>query len=182
MASFLLPRFSSAHTAGLAQADFDVGAGGRVDARLVFAAAEPIEAMYADPRAFFLDGVGVMADGERCNPMFAGAHAAEDSDHFEIDGAFGCAPGASRIEATLYLLSSLPRGHRIAARIAAGSATTQAVLDGEHRAIALRLGSKGPRHAVALVAVTAVFTALMLSLFAWRFAATRSRRKPSRSK
>jgi len=183
MAVLFVPRLAAAHTPGLSTADFELGADGLVDARFVFAAAEPgLPATPEDMRAFLLDGVDVTADGARCAPTFrdAGTYAV---DGLAMEATYACpAPAADTRElaVTLYYLSALGPGHREIARITAGSATREAVLTGERRALALELPAsprrdRRARRGKLLVGVTAAFTAAMLALMAWRWRATRRR-------
>jgi hypothetical protein len=201
MASLFLARPAAAHTPGLSTAEFSVGAGGRVDARLVFATSEPlgalrldrdrdgvvgpedVEAARADLAAFVADGVDVSAAlhdqaGVRCPGTFRDAVLTE-VDGLVLTATYACPEEAPTIEVTLFYLSALPRGHRELARITAGGATTEAVLSGERRALAMDLPDDGRaaraearrRKGRQLIALTAVFTALMLALFVWRWRA-----------
>jgi hypothetical protein len=181
MGAALGPCPASAHTAGISTASFDVQPDGRVDARLVFASAEPLRGTPLrdeDLRAFVLDGVEVTADGTACAPTF---HAVDATTELVLDASYACPGPASEIgtiEVTLYYLSALGPAHREVARITAGSATSEAVLSGDHRAIALRLheGTRRKKHlrrGTLLVVVTAAFAALLGGLFAWRWRATR---------
>jgi hypothetical protein len=162
MALLFLPRSARAHTPGLALADFDVQADGQVEARLTFASAEPLAGLALDRdgdgvvtaddvagarddlRAFVLQGVGVDADGSPCRPAFGDASLTE-VDALVLRASYACPSDATNIDVTLYYLSARPRGSaplKAIARIAAGSATAEALLTGEHRAIALRLPGK----------------------------------------
>jgi hypothetical protein len=174
---------ASAHTTGMSTASFDVQPDGRIDARLVFASAEPLRGTPLrdeDLRAFVLDGVEVTADGTACTPTFRDAEG-DDRGDLVLEASYACPAPASEIgaiEVTLYYLSALGPAHREVARVTAGSATSEAVLSGDHRAIALRLSggtrrTKGLRRGRLLVAVTAAFAALMGGLFVWRWRATR---------
>src|SRR5262249_32030282 len=139
-----LPRFARAHTLGLSTASFDVRPDGRVDARLVFAGAEVSATaqnpMLGDLRTFVLEGVEVTADGARCAPTFRGADAIE-GDRVALNASYACPPPAAtgEIAVTLFYLSALTPGHREIARITAGSATSEAVLSGDRRALVLQL-------------------------------------------
>jgi hypothetical protein len=177
----LLPRQSRAHTPGLSVAELEVGADGHVDARLTFASGEPLgqtTLREEDLRAFVQDGVDVVADGVRCEPTYRGS-SPTDGDGILLQATYACPPGAEEIGVTLYYLSALPKGHREVARIVGppgSNASAEAVLTGDHRALALRLPASGDRHAALrakLIALTAGFALLMLSLFAWRWRATR---------
>ncbi len=192
-----MPRIASAHTLGLSTAVFDVDpACGRVDARFVFATAEPLGGVPLDRdgdgvvtdaevragreelRAFLADGVEVSADGSRCPASFLDASLSA-VDGLVLTSAYACPRSASSLEAILYYLSALPPGHREVVRIVAGSATAEAILSGERRALTLavpgnsdaraRRGRLGGR----LVALTSVFTALILALFLWRWRSAR---------
>jgi len=173
----------------MSTATFDVGSDGTVKARLVFASAEALAGMPLqddDLQAFILHGVDVAADGSSCVPTFEGVSVTE-VDGLVLSASYACPgslQGLGEIAVTLYYLSDLAPGHREIARITAGSATSEAVLSGDRRAIALRL-PEGARRAArearksterktaALVTVTAAFAALMAGLFAWRWRATR---------
>lgn len=157
MALLLLPRLGRAHTPGLSLADFDVQAGGRVLARLTFATTdafggtsldrdgdgvvsdEEVAAARDDLRAFVLQGVSFDADGAACTQAFGGASVTE-SDGLVLEASYQCPEGATDVQAVLYYLSALPRGKQKGiCRIAAGSDTIEAVLDGEHRSLRLHL-------------------------------------------
>jgi hypothetical protein len=164
------PRLVHAHTPGLSTAVFEVQGDGRVDARLVFATAEPLRGTPLDPQdlgAFVLDGVDVQADGERCQGTFRGARVTE-VDGLVLDASYACSPGAGEVVATLYYLGDLSPGHREIARISAGSATSEAVLTSDRRAIALRLpaGLRGgaPRQKGRPLAMVTPVLAAVLSL------------------
>jgi hypothetical protein len=180
MAGQLIPRPAAAHTPGLSTASFDVQPDGRVEARLVFASAEPLRGTPLrdeDLRAFVLDGVEVTADGAACAATFQGAGVTE-ADGLALEASYACPPGAGDVEATLYYLSALGPAHREVARITAGSATSEAVLSGDRRAIGLRLPAdtlraKRLRKGRLLTLVTAAFAVFMVGLFVWRWRATR---------
>jgi hypothetical protein len=191
MASLFLPRPAGAHTPGLSTAELSVTPGGRVDARLTFATAEPLAGAAprladADLRAFVLDGVDVTADGARCPPGYLGASVTE-SDGLLLESTYDC-PRASTVAVTLYYLSALPPGHREVARIVGppgSNASVEAVLSGERRALELRLPAPTPdaadrarkdRLARRITWLAAVFAAVMVSLFVWRWRATRRHR------
>lgn len=175
-----------AHTPGLSTADFELGSGGRVQARFTFAAAEPgLPTTADDMRAFLLDGVEVTADGARCTPEFRDGGTTE-IDGLAMEASYTCASTADEtreLAVTLYYLSALGPRHREVARISAAGATTEAVLTGESRVLALELPARGrhdarprrPRRPELLVGVTAVFAAGWLALFVWRWRATRKR-------
>jgi hypothetical protein len=179
-----LPREGRAHTLGLSTADFQVGADGPVEARLTFASLEPLGSTtlrQEDLRAFVLDGVDVTADGARCDPSYRGSSVTE-GDGLLLEASYACPPGAAEIGVTLYYLSALPRGHREIARILGppgSGVATDAVLAGDRRALSLALPGTGHDRRAAmrpkLLAVTVVFAVLMLSLFVWRWRATRKR-------
>jgi hypothetical protein len=186
MGGVLGPCPASAHTAGISTASFDVQPDGRVDAQLVFASAEPLHGTPLrdeDLRAFVLDGVEVTADGAACAPAVpdAGVAALDATGDLVLEARYACPGPATEIgtiEVTLFYLSALGPAHREVARITAGSATSEAVLSGDHRAIALRLSgdtrrTKHLRRGKLLVAVTAAFAALLGVLFVWRWRATR---------
>jgi hypothetical protein len=175
----------------MSTASFDVQPDGRVDARLVFASAEPLRGTPLrdeDLRAFVLEGVEVTADGTGC-PATLGdgdGHASvatvdARSGDLVLEVSYACPDPASEIgtiEVTLYYLSGLGPAHREVARITAGSATSEAVLSGDHRALALRLHevtrrTKNLRRGKLLAVVTAAFAALLGGLFVWRWRATR---------
>jgi hypothetical protein len=180
-----LTRQGLAHTPGLGVAELEVGADGHVDARLTFASLEPLGSTtlrQEDLRAFVLEGVDVTADGTRCEPTYRGSSIAE-GDGLLLEASYACPVGAAQVGVTLYYLSALPRGHREVARILGppgSGAVAEAVLTGDHRALSLTLPETGDGHRARLrrklVALTAGFTVLMLSLFAWRWRATRKPR------
>lgn len=179
-----LPRQGRAHTPGLSVAELEVAADGHVDARLTFASAEPLgktTLREEDLRAFVLDGVDVTADGARCEPTYRGSSLTE-GDGLLLQASYACPESATEIGVTLYYLSALPRGHREIARILGppGSrASAEAVLTGDHRALSLTLPEAAHRRRdgvrTKLVALTAGFAVLMLSLFVWRWRAGRKR-------
>lgn len=167
----LLPRSARGHTPGLSIADFDVHPDGQVDARLTFASAEQlggialdrdgdgevtpedVAAAREDLRAFLLDGVGVDADGLPCRPTFLDA-SLTDVDGLLLRASYACASEPAIIEVTLYYLNAeppgatpppRPRGRRGIARIRLGAATTEGVLTGDHRAIALHTARRVER-------------------------------------
>lgn len=164
--------------------------GGRVSARFVFASAEPlgqvvtssnIAAVRSDLSAFVLDGVEVSADGTRCAATFHDASLSE-LDGLILDASYRCPEDAAEIGVVLYYLSALPSGHREIARIVAGSASTEAVLTGDRRALALRLPGDRPAAAAArrrrgrqLVGLATTFAAAFLALLVWRLALGRRR-------
>jgi hypothetical protein len=187
---------ASGHSAGMSTAAFDVQPDGRVDAQLVFARAEPLHGAPLrdeDLRALVLDGVEVTADGAACalEPRLSSGSPSREtpaptsfvdsSGDLVFEFGYACPGPASEIgaiEVTLYYLSALGPAHREVARITAGSATSEAVLSGDHRAIALRLSgdtrrTKHLRRGKLLVAVTAAFAAFLGVLFVWRWRATR---------
>jgi len=199
MVNFFLPRLGSAHTLGMSTAAFEVKADGRVDAVFVFASAEPLGGTplaREDLRAFLLDGVDVTADGTRCDATFRGASVSE-IDGLVLKASYACADGRSvgaadcnrgaapwgglgEIIVTLYYLSALPPEHREIGRIVAGNATSEAVLSGDRRAIALRLPddalraarrSRGRRLVMAASTVVAFVSGLLL----WRARTRRAR-------
>jgi hypothetical protein len=189
MAGVSVARPAEAHMQGLSTASFDVQPDGTVEASLVFASAEALRGTPLkdeDLRAFVLDGVAVTADGAACPGTFRGAGPSE-GDGLVLEADFACprelvaqggGVGGSEITATLYYLSALGPAHREIARISAGSATSEAVLSGDHRAIALRLPgdpllAKRLRKARLLTVLTAVFAAFLAALFVWRWRATR---------
>jgi len=191
MASLLLPRPGRAHTLGLSVAELTVAPGGRVDARLTFATAEPLAGAAprladSDLRAFVLDGVDVFADGTRCAPGWLGSSVTE-SDGLQLESSYDCPAGATTIAVTLYYLSALPRGHREVVRIIGppgSNANVEAVLSGEQRALALKLPPPSPEVAERarkerlgrrLTWLSAAFAAAMAALFVWRWRATRRR-------
>jgi hypothetical protein len=196
MAGVLGPCPASAHSAGISTATFEVQPDGRVDAQLVFASAEPLRGTPLrdeDLRAFVLDGVEVAADGAACAPVPSSSSRSpshvtpaptsfvDNNGDLVLECSYACPGPASEIgaiEVTLYYLSALGPAHREVARITAGSATSEAVLSGDHRAIALRLSgdtrrTKHLRRGKLLVAVTAAFAAFLAGLFVWRWRATR---------
>jgi hypothetical protein len=186
MAGLVVSRPAAAHTPGLSTASFDVQPDGRVEARLVFASADLLQGgprlalraeSGADILAFVTEGVEVTADGAVCQATLHDAGLRE-GDGFAIDASYACPAGAGEIAATLYYLSSLGPAHREIARITAGSATSEAVLSGDRRAIALRLPvdtlrAKRLRNGRRLTMVTAAFAVFMAGLFVWRWRATR---------
>jgi hypothetical protein len=182
-----LPRLGRAHTPGLSTAEFDVSAGGPVEARLTFASAEPLGGTALrdeDLRAFVLQGVDVTADGARCEAAYRGASVTE-VDGLQLEAIYDCPAGAREIGVVLYYLSALRPGHREVARIVGppgSNATVEQVLSGDRRALQLELpaspdgsstGGKHDRLARRLVVLSAVFAVVMLSLFVWRWRATR---------
>jgi hypothetical protein len=184
MTGLFLPRPGLAHTPGLSVAELQVAADGHVDARLTFASVEPLGTTtmrQEDLRAFVQDGVDVTADGARCEPTYRGSSPTEQ-DGLLLEASYACPPGAAEIGVTLYYLSALAPGHREVARILGPPGTgvgAEAVLTGDHRALSLTLpGAARGRRAGAttrLVALTVGFAVLMLSLFVWRWRATRKR-------
>jgi hypothetical protein len=196
MALLLLPRSALGHTAGLSVADFKVQADGHVEARLTFASVEPrcglaldsdgdgvvnpeeVSAARDDLQAFLLQGIEVGADGSPCAPAFRDASLTE-VDGLLLRASYACASDAADIVVTLYYLSGLSYGCRAIARIEAGSATTEGVLTGEHRAIALHLaglarkekrgGRRAPR-AVALAIAVGLIGLLAYGSWRWRSA------------
>jgi hypothetical protein len=189
MASLFLPRPGRAHTLGLSVAELTVAPGGRVDARITFATAEPLAGAAprladSDLRAFVLDGVDVVADGARCTPGYVGA-SVTDSDGLMLESSYDCPAGATTIAVTLYYLSALPRGHREVVRIVGppgSNANVEAVLGGDRRALELKLPPPPPdvierarkeRLGRRLTWLSAAFAAAMASLFVWRWRATR---------
>lgn len=184
IAGVFLPRQALAHTPGLSLAELAVREDGHVDARLTFASLEPLgEATLRqeDLRAFVLSGVDVTADGARCDPTYRGSSLTE-GDGLLLDASYACPPGAGEIGVTLYYLSALPRGHREVLRIQGppgSGASVEAVLTGDHRALSLNVpvvddGRRSRTH-TKLLALTAGFAVVMLSLFAWRWRVTRRR-------
>jgi hypothetical protein len=186
----LLPRLAVAHTPGLSTATFDVEpATGRVDGRFVFAAAdfEGRPATHEDLRALLADGVEVSADGSRCRLTSFDA-SVNEVDGLVLSSAFACPRHPASVNVLLYYLSVLAPGHREVARITAGSATSEAILTAERRAISLTLpepsGAESRERAHRrrkgrlLIAVSLVFAVLMLGLFAWRL---RTARRPPAS-
>jgi hypothetical protein len=180
----------------MSTASFDVQPDGRVDARLVFASAEPLHGTPLrdeDLRAFVLEGVEVAADGTACAPVPgssirspspeapAPAVSIDSSGDLVLEASYACPGPASEIgtiEVTLYYLSALGPAHREVARITAGSGTSEAVLSGDRRAIALRLHgdtrrTKHLRRGKLLAVITAAFAVLLGGLFVWRWRATR---------
>jgi len=151
-----LPSFALSHTLGLSTADFTVQPDGRVQARFVFASAEPLGGLWLDRdrngvvtsedvaaargdlERFILDGVDFTADGDRCPATFEAASLSE-LDGLVLTARYACPDDADSVEATLYYLSALPRGHREIARIVAASATAEAVMTADRRAVRLTL-------------------------------------------
>jgi len=191
MASLFLPRAAGAHTPGLSVAELTVAPGGRVDAHLTFATAEPLAGAAprlaeADLRAFVLDGVDVFADGARCTPGWLGSSVTEN-DGLLLESTYDCPTGATSIAVTLYYLSALPRGHREVVRIVGppgSNANVEAVLSGDRRALELKLpppppdvaaGARKERLGRRLTWLSAAFAAVMVSLFVWRWRAARRR-------
>jgi hypothetical protein len=178
MAALFLARVGLAHTLGLSMAEFDVAPNGRVDARITFASAEPLDGTPLrddDLKAFVLKGVDVAADGSRCDGTFDGS-ALTEMDGLELDAHYACPPGASEVEITLYYLSALGPGHREVARIVAGAATAEAVLRADRRGLSLRLPVdplvvKRAKRARRVLLLTVVFAVFFTSLFVWRWRA-----------
>jgi len=197
---FLLPRPARGHTPGLSVADFDVRADGQVEGRLTFASAEQLgglsldrdgdgavtdddlAAAREDLRAFVLQGVGVDADGATCPAAFLDAELTE-ADGLLLRTSYACPSDAADIEVTLYYLSGTPEGRpgrpsyrRGIARIEAPDATMEAVLTGEHRAIALHrtgkggVGRRNARRAAVLVVAAMVVALLAYGSYRWRSA------------
>jgi hypothetical protein len=134
-----------------------------------------------------LDGVVVTADGSACAPAiqedFGLGFPVAEGDGLRFNVTYACSPPdeTDEIAVTLFYLSGLPPGHREIARITAGSATSEAVLSGDRRALVLQLPGAPRREArrrrgMVLVAVTAAFAALLMGLFVWRWRATRTSR------
>jgi hypothetical protein len=156
-----LPSFARSHTLGLSTADFTVESGGRVAARFVFATTEPLgnlsldrdhdgvvtsadmAAARADLEAFILQGVDVEAEGDRCDATFDGA-ALSEVDGLTLTAHYACVDDPRAVRVTLYYLSSLDRGHREIARIVDGSASAEAVLSADRRALELNLPASSP--------------------------------------
>ena len=100
---------------GVSTASFDVQPDGRVEARLVFASAEPLAGTplrEEDLRAFVLDGVGVSTDGAVCPATFLGAGQTEvdGSGNLVLEASYACPRvigEVSGIDVTLYYLSAL---------------------------------------------------------------------------
>jgi hypothetical protein len=154
--ALILPSFARSHTLGLSTADFTVQPDGRVQARFVFASSEPLGALWLDRDhdgvvtaedvaaargdlgRFILDGVDFTADGDRCPATFEAASLSE-IDGLVLTARYACPDDADSVEATLYYLSALPRGHREIGRIVAASATTEAVMTADRRAVQLTL-------------------------------------------
>lgn len=182
MGTLLMPCLGRAHTLGLSTASFEVEPGGRIHGRLVFASAEPlagirldrdhdgavtaeeVEAARPDLARFVLSGVGLDADGVPCDGAFDGADV-DAVDGLTLRATYRCPGDAQDLAVTLYYLSALPPGHREVATIAAGSATAQAVLTGDHRALSLKLPPH-PRRTnwLAVVAGGAMAAVLVLAL------------------
>jgi hypothetical protein len=183
MLLLFLPRPAAGHTPGLSTAELDVDPSGRVDAHFVFASAEPLHGTPLrddDLAAFLLQGVEVTADGVRCDATFRGAGATE-GDGLALDATYACATGATSIALTLFYLNDLGPGHREVARIVARDATAEAILTRDRRQLALALpGGIETHHARTarrLTLLTAAFATFMVTLFVWRFAATRRERR-----
>jgi hypothetical protein len=183
----LVPRPGAAHTPGLSVAELEVEPDGHVEARLTFATAEPLAGTRATPddlRAFVMDGIDVSADAVRCEATFQGASVTE-VDGLLLEASYACPRGAREIAVTLYYLSALRPGHREVARIVGppgSNVSVEGVLTGDRRSLSLRLpeGIRPPpdtRLGRRLVVLTAAFAAFMVSLFVWRWRATRSRRQ-----
>jgi hypothetical protein len=148
--------FARAHAPGISTADFTVQSAGHVQARFVFAAAEPLDTIWldrnhdgvvtpqevadarSDLEAFILDGVDLSADGVRCRAEFGDA-VLREVDGLVITTSYACPDDARRQEATLYYLNTLPPGHREIARFVAGDVTAEAVVTAENRAIEVTL-------------------------------------------
>jgi hypothetical protein len=195
MAGLLLPRFGRAHTPGASIASFDVRPDGLVEASLVFASAEALGAAggpappsggdsltdleLRELRAFVLDGVEVTADGAPCPATFGGA-AVTEVDGLAIAATYACPPveETSEIAVTLYYLSALRPGHRQVARIAAGSATSAAVLSADRRALSLRLPA-APRRASSRVRWLVAAAAIAVATVA--FVGARMRRRSAKA-
>jgi hypothetical protein len=180
MALSLVPRIALAHTPGLSTATFDVElATGRVEGRFVFAAAEfeGTRTAREDLRAFLADGVEVSADGSPCPPVSFDA-SVNEVDGLVLSSAFACPRHPASVRVILYYLSALSPGHREVVRITAGSATSEAILTRERRALSITSPeppavTHRPRKGPLLVAVSLIFAVLMLGLFVWRFLAAR---------
>jgi hypothetical protein len=167
---------------GLSTCDLEVAPSGRVDARFVFASAEPLRGVLLDRdgdgivtdaevdaardalAAFVARGVDVSADEERCPATFGGA-TLRDVDGLAVNASFACPEGAEHVTATLYYLSELGRDHREVARITAGDVTVEAVLSRDRREISVRspfaatrppLKRRRVRAAIAAVVILAV--------------------------
>jgi hypothetical protein len=184
LSPLVLARLARAHTAGISTATFEVQGDGSVEAHLLFSTAEPLRGTPLNPQdleAFVRDGVDVEADGNRCLTSFRGARVTE-VDGLALDASYACSKDADEIEVTLYYLSDLAPGHREIARIVAGSATSEAVLSRDRRAIALRLpahphGTAHLRKGRLLAIVTAVSVALLSSMALWQGARALRKRK-----
>jgi hypothetical protein len=139
IALLFLPRLGLAHTPGLSLAELEVDARGQVEARLTFSSAELPPGQ--DLQTFVMEGLDVSADGERCNATYGGSSLAE-GDGRVLEATYACAPGAAAIVATFYYAGTLPRGHRVVARIVGppdSHAEAEGVITAEHRALALTL-------------------------------------------
>ena len=132
-----------AHAVGMSQSVFTVR-GALVHAEIVFARGEASALLRSesddDLRDVVANGIAVTGDGEACAGAFEKGGVVEN-DGLAIDATFTCLHAPRSLAVTLYLLSELPRGHRHLARIEAGSASSQALLDADHRALALDLAS-----------------------------------------
>lgn len=192
MSGLFLTRPARAHTPGLSIAELEVTPAGPVEARLTFATAESLGPAAhalrdADLRAFVLEGVDVTADGARCDAHYDGASVTE-GDGLLLRATYDCPRAAAAVAVTLYYLSALPPGHREIARIVGppgSGASIEAVLTGDRRALELRLPpppedaaarARRERAARRVTVLSAVFAAFMVSLFVWRWRATRRRR------
>jgi hypothetical protein len=141
--------------------------------------AQDVTAASADLAQFVLNGVDVEADGARCPGTFREA-SLQEVDGLVLEASYACPDDAARIEATLYYLNGMPRTHREVARITAGSATREALLSADHRAIAIDVApdptrARHRRTGRMLVFAAALFAATMLGLLFWRWRATRTR-------
>jgi hypothetical protein len=196
MAQLSVARLCLGHTIGLSTAELVVTPGGRVEARFVFASAEPLGRLVLDRNrdglvtaedvaaakddlaAFLLEGVDVTADGNRCQGTFREATLSE-IDGLVLEASYRCPEDMAEIAVNLYYLSSLPRAHREIARIVAVSASTEAVLTGDRRALALRLPEDGrgrgaARHVAGRrFALGAALAAGLVALLVWRRRAAR---------
>ncbi len=188
MASLFLAQGASAHTLGLSVAEFDVTPEGPVAAHITFASAEPLHGTPIrdeDLGAFLAAGVDVVADGTRCAGTFQGSSVTEN-DGLELDAAYACPAGASRIEVTLYYLSDLAPGHREVARIVASGASAEGLLTGTRRQLTLNIPGRPDRAAAKartgrkLEILSAAFLVFMATLFVWRWRAGRKTLPPRR--
>jgi len=195
--SLLASRDAAAHTLGVSQSDFVVQPDGSVEAELVFAQREALpnlvldrnyddrvsedelEAARPDLERLVKEGIEVDAGGRACPASLESAELIE-GDGLRLRARYACPAGGSKIALTFFFLSEL-KSHKHAARISAGSASAQKLLNPMNRFLSLDVPEsarpvEAPRKVdgwrrTALMVTTAVFVIFMAGLFYWRWRA-----------